>query len=76
MAPAFLQALSAQLCFSGNFSFLLPMTITNTTSFHHFDSECEILLSVLDVAEGCLNSTTQFLSILFFSEIILNQDVL
>lgn len=67
---------SVQLCFSGSFSFLLAMTITNTTSFPLLSSECEILWSVLDIAEGFLNSTIQFLSILLFFEIILNQDVL
>lgn len=54
------------------------MAITNTTSFHLLSSERELLLSVLDIAEGFLNSTIRFLSILiFFSfKIILNQDVL
>lgn len=69
---------NVQLCFSATFSFSLPMAITNTTSFHLLSSERELLLSVLDIAEGFLNSTIRFLSILiFFSfKIILNQDVL
>lgn len=56
---------SVQFRFSGKLSFLLPMTITNITSFRLLNSECEILLSVLDTAEGFLNSTTQCQSIFF-----------